>query len=285
MPVVFMRCFIEKILQGGIQQSYSNLSRKKWKITKSSSGAYILRPKSGESYDTDWCMCAGDQFLGITDGLNVEQKAYVNNDSYKDEWILVRIGYASSVMGEGQQKSNWCWATSARMFSKHSYSSVTYTQTDAVTHVKGSAVNRGGTRAEAQQAINYYISNINGASLDTVIKEYVVYSEENLVRFLDDGHVVYIARGWYDDMDDPNSRDGGHATLIYGYTVIDSEIWFLVRDPWPVDEGETYMISYEKLCKGTDYKPGEESDNGVWYASIVINTSYVNETIPYYFDK
>lgn len=71
-----------------IQQSYSNLSRKKWKITKSTSGAYILRPKSGESYDTDWCMCAGDQFLWITDGLNVEQKAYVNNDSYKDEWVL-----------------------------------------------------------------------------------------------------------------------------------------------------------------------------------------------------
>lgn len=71
-----------------IQQSYSNLSSKQWKVTKSSSGAYILRPKSGESYDTDWCMCAGDQFLWITDGLNVEQGKYVNNDSYKDEWIL-----------------------------------------------------------------------------------------------------------------------------------------------------------------------------------------------------
>ena len=71
-----------------IQESYSNLSRKKWKITKSSSGAYILRPKSGESYSTDWCMCVGDQFLYITDGLNVEQRQYVDNDSYKDEWIF-----------------------------------------------------------------------------------------------------------------------------------------------------------------------------------------------------
>ncbi len=71
-----------------VQETYSNLSRKKWKITKSSSGAYILRPKSSEGYDTDWCMCAGDQFLWVTDGLNVEQKAYVNNSSYKDEWIL-----------------------------------------------------------------------------------------------------------------------------------------------------------------------------------------------------
>lgn len=71
-----------------IQQPYSNLSRKKWKITKSSSGAYILRPKSSEGYSTDWCMCAGDQFLWITDGLNVEQQAYVNNSSYEDEWII-----------------------------------------------------------------------------------------------------------------------------------------------------------------------------------------------------
>lgn len=71
-----------------IQETYSNLSRKKWKITKSSSGAYILRPKSGESYDTDWCMCAGGQFLWVTDGLNVEQRSYEYNDSYKDEWEL-----------------------------------------------------------------------------------------------------------------------------------------------------------------------------------------------------
>ncbi len=71
-----------------IQEPYSDLSRKKWKITKSSSGAYILRPKSKESYNTDWCMCAGDQFLWIDSGLNVEQSVYNNDDNYKDEWVL-----------------------------------------------------------------------------------------------------------------------------------------------------------------------------------------------------
>lgn len=268
-----------------VQESYSNLSRMKWKITKSSSGAYILRPKSGDSYDTDWCMCAGDQFLGITDGLNVEQKAYVNNSNYKDEWELFKIEYDSLVPGEGQQKSNWCWVTSARMFSKHLYPSITYTQSNAVTYVKGSDVNESGNRAEAQQAINYYISNISGASIDTVIKEHVIYSEENLVRFLDNGYVIYIARGWYEDTNDPTTREGGHATLIYGYTTVDSEIWFLVRDPWPINKGKSYIISYDKLCNGANCKPGEESDTGVWSASIVVNTSYANETIPYYFDK
>ncbi len=71
-----------------IQEPDSDLSRKKWKITKSSSGAYIIRPKSGESYSSDWCMSAGDQFLWIDSGLNVEQSVYNNDDDYKDEWVL-----------------------------------------------------------------------------------------------------------------------------------------------------------------------------------------------------
>lgn len=259
------------------QTEYTDRDEQLWKIILTSEG-YKISPKSNTAY----YMAAGSSLLS-GNGRNVEMRA--SQSDKKDEWILVRIGYASLVAGEGQQKSNWCWVTAARMFSKHSYSSVTYTQTDAVTYVKGSAENVAGTRADAQQAINYYISNISGASISTVVKEFAVYSEENLVRFLDDGHVVYISRGWYSDMNDSESRNGGHATLIYGYTVIDSEIWFLVRDPWPVNEGETYMISYEKLCKGNEYRPSEEADNGVWYASIVVNTSYANETIPYYFDQ
>ena len=105
-----------------IQQPYSNLSRKKWKITKSSSGAYILRPKSGESNDSDWCMCAGDQFLWITDGLNVEQRKYVNNDSYKDEWYLEFDATSTSTRlpnGDAQNKTNWCWAACSKMVGEH----------------------------------------------------------------------------------------------------------------------------------------------------------------------
>ena len=218
-------------------------------------------------------------------GINVEQKNYSEDDNYKDEWALAHIKFSSTVGVEGQQKSNWCWVTSARMYAKHSYSSVTYTQAEAVIHVKGSNVNEGGNRKAAQKAINYYISNITGASIDTVVKDETIYSEDVLVRFLDDGHVIYIARGWYSDINDPESRTGGHATLIYGYTLIGSEVWFLVRDPWPVNEGETYMISYEKLCNGRNCKSEEDADTGVWYASIVPNTSYVNDTIPHYFDQ
>ena len=73
--------------------------------------------------------------------------------------------------------------------------------------------------------------------------------------------------------------------LIYGYTVIDSKIWFLVRDPLPQSMGSTYMISYEKLCNGRDAQPGENRDPGIWDASIVCDTPYADQTVPYFFNK
>ncbi len=74
-----------------VQEAYSDVSRKKWKITTSASGAYVFRPQSGESYATDWCMCANDPLVGGNDGLDVEQKAYNSDTDYRDEWVLTRI--------------------------------------------------------------------------------------------------------------------------------------------------------------------------------------------------
>ena len=258
----------------------------KWKVEKKADGSYIIMTQKGTyNYDLNgllYIMSVASNNSG-SNGGNIQQLLYTNDSNYRDEWVLFKVGYASTVSLEGQNKSNWCWATSSRMFSKHFFSAVTYTQTQAVTYIKGSPINEGGSRVEAKAAINYYISNIAGASIDTVIKEYSVYSENTLKSFLDDDYVVYISRRWYNDLDDASDYDGGHATLVFGYVIIDSEIWFLVRDPWPVDEGETYMISYNKLYNGRNPRSGESSDTGIWYASIVVNTSYVNETITYYF--
>ena len=78
----------------------------------------------------------------------------------------------------------------------------------------------------------------------------------------------------------------GHMTLIFGYVIIGTEIRFLVRNSAPVNEGETEMISYNKLCNGNDYIQGEEeADNYVWDGVIVVETTYANDTIPYYYDQ
>lgn len=119
-----------------VQESYSSVNRKKWKITKSSSGGYILRPKSGESYNTDWCMCAGDQFLEITDGLNVEQKAYVNDNSYKDEWILHKIGsevmLLSIISTEGSHDHISCYGDVMKYFESINYTEFNVINTDYI---------------------------------------------------------------------------------------------------------------------------------------------------------
>lgn len=62
--------------------------RQLWKITQSSNGGFIIRPKSGEAYSTDWCMAAKNSWPMPWNGRNVIQGDYVSNTSYFDEWII-----------------------------------------------------------------------------------------------------------------------------------------------------------------------------------------------------
>lgn len=73
-----------------VQTAYTGLDSQKWKIDLSSSGAYIIRPKSGESYATDWCMSAGSS-LGGSNGQDVEQRVYTSDSDYKDEWYMLLV--------------------------------------------------------------------------------------------------------------------------------------------------------------------------------------------------
>lgn len=81
-----------------VQEPYTGNDRQLWAITKTSRNTYVIRPFSARNYSTDWCMCAGSQFLGFTDGLNVEQKEYDNDNSLKDEWIFRQV-YDASLLG------------------------------------------------------------------------------------------------------------------------------------------------------------------------------------------
>jgi len=73
-----------------IQKAYSGAYRQQWNIETLSDG-YVLRARSSDDYrpSHDWCMSAGTQFLWITDGLNVEQRARSDDDEYKDVWYIV----------------------------------------------------------------------------------------------------------------------------------------------------------------------------------------------------
>ena len=75
-----------------IQTAYSaNNSRQLWSISYTSHNGFVFRPKSGEGGSKDWCMCVGDYLFPVYDGRNVEQRKYVNNTSYKDEWDIISV--------------------------------------------------------------------------------------------------------------------------------------------------------------------------------------------------
>ena len=69
-----------------VQETYTGAYRQQWSFEDTTNG-YIIRPRSGESYTNDWCMAAGTGIF-TSNGRNVEQREYTDNNDYKDLWIL-----------------------------------------------------------------------------------------------------------------------------------------------------------------------------------------------------
>lgn len=265
-----------------IQTSGGTESGQRWKFERLDTDSYKIKAQCGTN--NDMCLAVGG-YIFNNNGVEIKYKKYNNPGNKQDEWTLLKIETARPVAVEGQKKSNWCWAASSRMFAKnYYYDNVSRTQNQAVQYIKGREVNEGGTVVEAKDAMQYYISNISGASYSLYHGIYKTYSEETLRRFLDDGHVIYIGRSEYTDIRDPNSATAiGHSMLIYGYVKDDNGYRFLIRDPSPVNQGSSYYISYQKIYNGRNNKPWEDFDRYIWDAFAVHETSYMNNTVNYYF--
>ena len=67
-----------------------NTERQLWKITLTSYGSYKVKAKSSEPYDADLAMVAANMVNGSSNGIQVQQRLYVDNESYKDEWYFYR---------------------------------------------------------------------------------------------------------------------------------------------------------------------------------------------------
>lgn len=48
------------------------------------------------------------------------------------------------------------------------------------------------------------------------------------------GHPVMLRRGEY--INSTGARNGGHITVVYGYTCTNGTRYYLIRDPWPEDD-------------------------------------------------
>ena len=142
----------------------------------------------------------------------------------------------------GQNKDQWCWAAASLMAAR-TYVTNTVTQADIVKKVKGSVINEGGTVYERLAAVKY----ATGGAVE--FKQVPPLTEEEMIASIDAGNPVMLCRGWYPD---GKTRYGGHSTVVYGYTMKDGGYLFLIRDPWPVDEGMNELWPYSYIIKGDD---------------------------------
>ena len=74
-----------------ILTTYSGNDRQKWKITLTSHGSYKIKAKSSEGYTSQDLVMDMETNIWYDDGLNIRQREYLDNTSYKDEWILQKI--------------------------------------------------------------------------------------------------------------------------------------------------------------------------------------------------
>lgn len=71
--------------------------------------------------------------------------------------------------------------------------------------------------------------------------------------------------------------------MLFGY------IWnekynrydYLIRDPEPLNKGQTIIMSYQKLVNSFNLSSnsGEDSDGGIWERTLVHGTSYSDQAI------
>ncbi len=87
----------------------------RWKISVASSGAYIITPKTGEANNR---VLAVGTYLVSTDGVDIQQRDYVEDTNYKDEWSIIRmlptsgaeLSYNPSLWSDDVENNNNCYA-------------------------------------------------------------------------------------------------------------------------------------------------------------------------------
>lgn len=151
----------------------------------------------------------------------------------------------NSVTGQVQQKSYWCWAAVTSMLAN--YLGANATQSQIVTKIYGSAVNKTGTVIDMKNAL----SNWNIRS--TTILNSVSFCE--IISNIDKNMNLSAAIAWTDG--------NGHALLIKGYYQDTNKS---VRNVYYIDpaDGTGYIKNYNEFVS-----------NSAWDWRNTLSTVYV----------
>ena len=73
-----------------VLKPYTGSNNQKWRITLTSHGSYKIKAKSSESYTSKDLVMDLETNILYNNGLNIRQREYLDNTSYKDEWFLYK---------------------------------------------------------------------------------------------------------------------------------------------------------------------------------------------------
>jgi len=98
-----------------VQEAYNGYDRQKWKITQTDYYCYKLMPKSAEGANNDLVIAVGDYPADEYYNVNVEQRTYVDDNEYQDEWWIcsfVDIGMSTDdyTGAKGRERGSYHYA-------------------------------------------------------------------------------------------------------------------------------------------------------------------------------
>lgn len=129
-----------------VQKTYTGAYNQQWKIIRTRNGSYKIKARSSEDYTTyDLVLDVNTQGLHSVDGLNLKQREYIDNSSYKDEWFIFKLGYDIGIIGiqdDSTSHDHKTWVNSVlnSIAIKGDYSSVNCKLTDHMTLSQGLSV-------------------------------------------------------------------------------------------------------------------------------------------------
>lgn len=258
----------------------------KWKIEQTTRGTYKITSKVGETNNR--VLAIGWAVVGFegSNGIDIEQRDYVDNDSYKDEWLLSRVSDVLSF--EPQINGDFCWAACAKSLSTIFQKSQISQASGAVWAKLGvrnlypsatqvaNASSSTGTVTNIKDSIEYILGdkNVYGA-------EYKIYSESTMRSLLDIGNPIIALIGEY-KTEQNIERKSGHAVIVYSYHFDETsnKCIFDIYDPLPVNEGKYIQKDYNDLCRGNYSISGAQTGTiSVWEAIVIYKAGSYSDTI------
>jgi hypothetical protein len=138
-----------------------------------------------------------------------------------------------------QAKTNWCWAATAEMAGGRIYGNSNRTQTDVVSHVKGSSLpNNAGTLAEGKDGSEYMCYD---SSLFTFKYSNTPFTITQIRTAINSAYPIQASIGYYSG----STRTGGHRVVICGVDSSESRLQYI--NPW---DGTSHWVTLATFKTG-----------------------------------